>query len=113
MNFAGKWINTKNSVLELKQSDSSITGTFDSGVSDDGQVLKAPVVGWVNGDRITFAANYDKYGSVVTWAGQVVEEAGGPKIVALFLHVSDVSEAREPEWLWASTKVGADTFTRK
>jgi hypothetical protein len=112
MDFTGKWTNKKDSVLELNQDGNSLTGTFDSGVADGGEVI-VPVVGWANGDRVTFAATYEKFGTVVAWTGQVTGEPGNPVIHTHFLHETDIPEAQEGEYLWASTKVGNDQFSKK
>lgn len=112
MDFSGKWRNTKNSVLELVQHGNSLTGTFDSGVSDGGAVILAPIVGWANGDRVSFTATYETFGTVVAWVGQVRGEPGNPTIDAHFLHETDVSEAEEQEKLWASTRTGSDQFSK-
>ena len=112
MDFSGKWRNAKNSILELVQDGNSVSGTFDSGVSDGDEVLLVPVVGWANGDRISFTVTYEKFGTVVAWVGQVRGEPGQPEIDAHFLHESDVEDASEFEELWASTRVGSDLFRR-
>jgi len=78
MDISGKWKNTKNSLLELTQTGNALSGVFDSGVSDGGLVIKAPIVGWVNGDRVTFSATYEQFGTVVAWVGQVRGEPGNP-----------------------------------
>lgn len=113
MDFSGEWVNTKNSVLELTQVDNRITGTFDSGVSDGGQPILAPIVGWANGDRVSFTATYEVYGTVVAWVGQVRGEPGNPVIDAHFLHESEIPDGQEAEWLWASTKTGSDQFAKR
>lgn len=113
MDFSGIWTNTKNSVLELAQNGNKLTGTFDSGVSDGGIEIKAPIVGWANGDRVTFSATYEQFGTVVAWVGQARGEPGNPVIDAHFLHETDVSEADEAEALWASTRTGSDQFSKK
>jgi hypothetical protein len=113
MDFTGKWVNTKNSVLELTQNGNSITGTFDSGVSDNGQVVLAPIVGWANGDRVSFTATYEMFGTVVAWVGQVRGEPGNSVIDAHFLHEVDIADANEHEELWASTRTGSDHFSKQ
>lgn len=112
MDFTGNWKNTKNSLLTLTQNETALTGTFDSGVSDGGQVIQAPIVGWVNGDRVSFTATYELFGTVVAWVGQVRGEPGNPVIDAHFLHESDVQNSEELEKLWASTRTGSDQFSR-
>ena len=112
MGFTGKWVNSRRSVLELKQDGASISGSFDSGVGDDGE-MKVPVIGWANGDRISFTVNYPQYGSVVAWVGQMTDEKGYPRIEAQFLHESDIAEADEAEFLWASTRTGSDIFVKE
>ena len=112
MDFSGRWVNTKNSVLELTQTGNELTGTFDSGVSDGGQPVIVPIVGWANGDRVSFTATYDTFGTVVAWVGQVTGEPGNPVINAHFLHETDIPQGQEAEWLWASTRTGSDFFSR-
>ena len=109
--FSGKWVSARKSVLELKQDGASLSGTFDSGVADEG-VMKVPVVGWANGDRIAFTASYEKYGTVVAWVGQLTDEEGRSRIEAQFLHGADVTEENEAEFLWAATRIGSDVFVK-
>src|SRR5690606_18245859 len=104
MDFTGRWSNQHNSVLVLKQIGSRITGKFDSGVSDGG-TLEVDVVGWARGDRISFTAQYAKFGTVVAWVGQVIDEPGHPKIVTKWLHEMDIEDNLEPSELWASTRI--------
>ena len=111
--FSGLWINQRKSLLKLKQDGSSITGTFDSGVGDDGQKLEVPVVGWANGDRIAFTTTYPRYGTVVAWVGQQVADGGNPALIAHWLHETDIPDQAEPTALWTSTRIGADRFTRR
>lgn len=112
MGFSGKWVSSRNSVLELKQDGAKISGTFDSGVADQG-VIKVPVIGCANGDRIAFTCSYEKYGTVIAWAGQMADEKGYPGIEAKFLHESDVKEENEAELLWAATRIGSDIFVKQ
>ncbi|MEL7454072.1 MAG: avidin/streptavidin family protein [Pseudomonadota bacterium] len=113
MDFSGKWVNSKDSVLELVQEGDSLTGTFDSGVSDGGVEIKAPVVGWANGDRVSFTATYAMFGTVVAWVGQVRGEPGNPVIDSHFLHETDVPDSAERNELWASTRTGSDQFEKR
>lgn len=113
MDFSGRWVNTRNSVLELQQNNNALTGTFDSGVSDGGQVIQAPIVGWANGDRISFTATYEMFGTVVAWVGQLRGEPGNPVIDAHFLHETDIPDANELNELWASTRTGSDQFSKQ
>lgn len=112
MDLSGDWKNAKNSVLRLAQNGNSLSGTFDSGVSDGGQVIQAPVTGWVNGDVVSFTAIYEIFGTVVAWVGQVKGEPGNPTIDVHFLHETNIAENDEAEELWASTLTGSDQFTR-
>ena len=110
--FTGKWVSSRNSVLELKQDGAKVSGTFDSGVADEG-LMKVPVIGWANGDRIAFTCSYEKYGTVIAWAGQMAGEEDYPRIEAKFLHESDVKEENEAEFLWAATRIGGDIFVKE
>lgn len=111
MDFSGRWANQRNSVLTLSQNGPSISGTFDSGVSDGGKVEVA-VIGWAEGDRISFTARYEKFGTVVAWVGQAVDEPGKPKLMTQWLHAVDIKDGDEHQSLWTSTRVGSDIFER-
>lgn len=111
--FSGQWTNQRQSILNLKQTDTQITGTFDSGVGDNNQKMLVSIVGWANGDRIAFTTTYPNFGTVVAWVGQlVVDESGEPKLITHWLHEVDVPDQSEQTDLWKSTRIGSDDFTR-
>lgn len=111
--FSGQWTNQRRSILILKQTDTQITGTFDSGVGDNNQEMRVPIVGWVNGDRIAFTTTYPKFGTVVAWVGQlIVDESGQEKLITHWLHEADIPDQNESDSLWLSTRTGGDDFAR-
>ncbi|WP_243358667.1 avidin/streptavidin family protein [Fundidesulfovibrio terrae] len=59
--FSGVWINQHGSNLELEAKDGKITGRFDSGVGDEGQILWVDISGQYLDDIITFHAKFEKY----------------------------------------------------
>ena len=112
-NFTGTWKNQRGSVLTLDVKNGIVTGTFDSGVGDNGEPLVVPVNGRVLRDVITFNVVYERFGTIATWVGQLVnEETGSPVLEASWLHISDISQNEEPQWAWSAVRTGADTFTK-
>ena len=110
--FDGTWENQHGSILELKVRGEAVTGRFESGVGDDGHVLWVDVVGRILDDLITFSASYQPYRTLVTWAGQHTEENGVEQIKAHWLHVTNIPDSQEKEWMWFSNRIGSDLFTR-
>lgn len=111
--FSGVWKNQRKSTLTLAvNNNGKVTGKFDSGVGDDGQVLEVAVEGRVLGDVITFNVLYEKFGTVVTWVGQLTEEDGAPVIETSWLHASNIADDEEADELWSAVRTGADTFRR-
>ena len=113
IDFSGEWINQSGSLLKLKHTDTSVEGTFISGVGTNNQQIVAPVVGWADGDRIAFTVVYQQFGSVVAWVGQVVGEPDNPELDTTWLHELEVSDDKELDDAWASTRTGSDRFKRK
>lgn len=113
VDFTGTWKNQHGSTLELRElAGGNIDGRFESGVGDDGQMLYVDISGQSLGDIITFHAVYSDYRTIITWAGQHSEEAGIGKIKTHWLHVSDIPDAQERDWMWFTNRIGSDEFQR-
>jgi hypothetical protein len=112
VNFTGTWKNQNRSTLELKEVGGIITGRFESGVGDDGQTVWIDVSGRTLDDVITFNAIYKKYGTVVSWVGQLTHESGTDILKAQWLHATNIPDNQERDWMWFSNRIGSDVFTR-
>ena len=110
--FTGTWKNQNSSVLELTQSGDSISGRFDSGVGDDGNTIWVEVSGRTLGDVVTFNAIYSSYKTVISWVGQLTIESGTEIIKTQWLHVSDIPDDQEQDWMWFTNRIGADVFSK-
>ena len=111
-NFNGTWKNQNKSTLELKEAGGIISGRFESGVGDDGQVVWIDVSGRVLDDVITFNALYQKFGTVVSWVGQMTKESGTDVIKTHWLHATNIPDDQEQARMWSSNRIGSDIFTR-
>ena len=65
VDFTGTWKNQNNSTLELQITSEIVSGRFESGMGDGGEILWEEVSGRVLDDVITFNVVYSKYGTVV------------------------------------------------
>lgn len=113
VNFTGTWKNQHGSKLELRELTGGVVdGRFESGVGDDNAVLWVDIAGHTLEDVITFHAVYEKYKTIVSWVGQHTEENGVGKIKTHWLHVSDIPDNQEHDWMWYTNRIGSDVFTR-
>lgn len=111
-NFSGSWKNQNESTLELNVNGNDVSGRFESGVGDDGQTLWVDVEGRILDDLITFNAVYSDFGTVVTWAGQLIATDGREEIRSHWLHMTNIPDEMEKKWMWYTNRIGADVFTR-
>lgn len=112
-NFNGSWRNQRGSTLELVVDRHGIvTGRFESGVGDKGQMLWVDVTGRAQDNLVTFNALWPSFGTVVTWAGQHSVEDGCDRIAAHWIHVTNVDDAQEQAWMWYANRIGFDVFAR-
>jgi len=112
IDFNGRWKNQLGSLLELRAANGVVEGRFESGVGDEGQTLYVDIKGQFLDDVITFSAVYPRYGTVITWAGQVINKSGVDEIRTQWLHVTNVQDNQEQDWMWFTNRIGADVFTR-
>ncbi len=112
VDFTGTWRNQHGSILELEVVDGTVSGRFESGVGDDGQMQWVDVSGRALGDVITFNAVYANYGIVVAWVGQYSAADGAGAIHTHWIHATNVPDPGEKEWMWFSNRIGSDVFRR-
>ena len=112
VDFTGSWKNQHGSTLELRDTGGTVSGRFESGVGDEGQVLWVDVIGRVLGDVITFNAVYTSYGIVVAWVGQHTVEDGVGSIKTHWIHATNLPDPGAKDWMWFSNRIGSDVFRR-
>lgn len=110
--FTGTWTNQLGSTLELEVVDGVVSGRFESGVGDDGEIIWVEIGGRVLYDLITFNALYPRFRTIISWVGQHTDENGRDEIRTHWIHTTDVSNEEERDWMWYSNRLGSDVFIR-
>ena len=110
--FSGDWRNQLASTMTLTVNGSSVSGNYTSVVSGGGGAATGELVGFVNGDLISFAVNWDPIPAITAWVGQMVQQAGADAIFTLWHLTMNVPDADEPTGMWQSIVAGTDTFQR-
>lgn len=108
-NFAGTWINELGSEVVLVQTGYALSGTYESAVSTGGTKTTGDLVGYVDGDLISFSVHWRDFQAITAWVGQLDPKAPKDTINTLWQMTKQVAAGDE----WASINAGADTFTRK
>ncbi|MCT4614848.1 MAG: avidin/streptavidin family protein [Marinifilaceae bacterium] len=72
--YTGKWINQYKSLLNISIENSKVRGTFQTAIGEPNFNEKFLVEGSINKDCISFIVNFDKYGSIGSWTGQITYE---------------------------------------
>jgi hypothetical protein len=110
--FSGRWKNQMNSDMNLIIAGSGVTGTYTSSSSAGGPPVTSNIIGYVVEDIIAFSVLWETSGSITSWVGQLIEDAGQPKLRTLWNLMTNVLDKEEPQKLWMSTFTGADEFHR-
>lgn len=104
VDFTGTWTNELGSSVELRQEGSMLTGHYKSQKAAGPNPATGPLVGFVDGELITFTVHWDEYQAITSWTGRLEDEG----ITALWQMTS-----REPDGSeWAGITAGADEFWR-
>lgn len=113
-NFNGRWINELGSTMVLTVLNVGVvTGKYKTAVGSPTASEEFYVVGFASNDLITFSANFGRYGSLTSWAGQLTEDAGGsPLLNTLWLLTENVPDGEEPDKMWGSILAGSNNFRR-
>jgi hypothetical protein len=72
IDFSGAWKNELGSITKLVQANNSLTGTYESAVSADGTSTIGDLVGYVDGDLISFVVHWRDFQAITAWVGQLV-----------------------------------------
>ncbi|WP_423747874.1 avidin/streptavidin family protein [Fundidesulfovibrio terrae] len=51
--------------------------------------------------------------TIVTWAGQHTVEKNKETILTHWLHITNISDDQEQDWMWYSNRIGSDTFSKR
>lgn len=109
--FRGIWKNQYGSKMDLKVSGQTITGTYESPVSSTGSTVTGDLVGFINGDLISFSVNWPT-AAITSWVGQAINDNGYDVIATLWHMTVNISDAQEPTGMWQSVYSGTDRFHR-
>lgn len=111
VNFAGDWHNQLGSKAHFILTGTSLSGTYTSSVSSQGQPVSGPISGYINGDLIAFSVLWPS-AAITAWVGQLVTDNAVDTIKTLWQMTTNVPDVDEPTGLWASIYAGADNFIR-
>ena len=110
----GRWRNRWGSVMELQVGeDHEIHGSFHAAVGAVDPTMSFHLVGFVEGEAVSFCVDFGRRGSVASWSGHHVHDEHGDRIVTLWhlaRPVSDTSTGHAD--LSRSMLAGADEFVR-
>lgn len=109
VDFSGTWVNELGSQVVLTQTNGQLTGTYESAVSGGGSRTTGDLLGYVDGDLISFVVHWCDFQAITAWVGQLAPNAAQVTINTLWQMTKQVAVGEE----WASINAGADYFTRQ
>jgi hypothetical protein len=107
VDFSGDWVNELKSEMHLTQKNGSLSGTYESAVSESGDQTVGDLLGYVDGNLISVVVHWRDFQAITAWVGQI--DPTTQKINTLW----QMTKAVDPGSEWASINAGADYFTRK
>jgi len=112
VDFTRTWKNELGSEMTVVQTDQALVGKYVSPASGTNQTVEGPLVGWVDGQVISFTVNWTTLPSITTWAGHLVKGDRKDAIETLWQLALTMANPDDPLDLWESVFAGADRFTR-
>ena len=109
VDFTGVWVNELKSVATITQLNGALSGTYVSQVSSTGGTTTGDLVGYVDGDLISFVVHWRDFQAITAWVGQMVPNQAPDTINTLWQMTKQVAVGEE----WASINAGADSFIRQ
>ena len=112
--ISGHWYNQHGSVLTLRASEGSLSGTFASsvGLTKSG-AREAAVVGFSSGNLVSFLAAFPEQGSLTAWVGHALG-AGEESTLELQWQMTVALPGKEDrDQLWRGIWTGFDVFRRQ
>jgi hypothetical protein len=94
--------------MVIVQTGSSLSGEYESAVSESGGTTVGDLSGYADGDLIAFVVHWRDFQAITTWLGQLEPGASVDTIKTLWQMTKQVSSGSE----WSSINAGSDTFTR-
>jgi hypothetical protein len=108
VDFSGTWINELGSQMTISQANDVVHGTYQSAVSSGGGQTSGSLLGYVDGDLVSFVVHWDQFQAITAWVGQL-EAANPQQLNTLWQMTSQVAPGEE----WASINAGADSFEKQ
>jgi hypothetical protein len=113
VDFNGPWNNDMGSQAVFRVENGEVRGIYNTNVGEPDKSQSFPLIGFVEGDQITFTVNFKGFGSMTAWTGQLTKNDGGePNIRTLWHLTKDIEDASEKDDIWGSIRTGASDFTR-
>jgi hypothetical protein len=111
---AGTWRNRLGSTMELTvDSHHHLHGTFQLDTGGPNRSVSFQVVGFAEGDALSFCVDFGNRGSVASWAGHhLTDEAAGERLVTLWHLARPVKDPHGEADLTMAVMTGADEFVR-
>jgi hypothetical protein len=106
VDFSGIWKNELQSQMTIRQTNDQVTGIYESAVSGGHATTTGDLVGYADGDMLSFVVHWRDFQAITAWVGQL-DPAGGT-LNTLWQMVKQVNIGDE----WSSINAGADQFIR-
>lgn len=108
----GRWRNRLGSTMELTVGDNhQIHGTYHAVMGEVNPTLPFPVVGFIEGEAVSFCVDFGRRGSVASWAGHHLHDEQGERLVTLW-HLARPVEVTGAVDVSRAMLAGADEFVR-
>lgn len=108
VDFTGTWVNELQSEARIKQTNSVLSGEYESAVSSSGEKTLGDLLGYVDGDLVSWVVHWRDFQAITAWVGQL--DAKAPSKLRTLWQMTKQVEAGDE---WASINAGSDVFQRK
>ncbi len=109
--FQGSWINDAGSLVTFTLKDGDVHGTYQTNVGQPDKNQSFALIGFTQGDQITFTVNFKGYGSMTAWTGQLTTDKNDKPYIRTLWHLTkDIEDDKEREDIWKSIITGASNF---
>ena len=109
--IAGRWRNRRGSEMELTVENHEIRGSFHAEVGAVDPRMSFHVLGFLEGEAVSFCVDFGRRGSVASWSGHHVNDEQGDRIVSLWHLARPVPDTGRSD-LYNAMLAGADEFFR-
>lgn len=111
--YAGSWKNDSGSLVTFEVRDGEVHGTYQTNVGQPDKNQSFALIGFAQGDQITFSVNFKGFGSMTAWTGQITTDKNGNPYIRTLWHLTrDVKDNKEQQDIWKSITTGASNFMR-